>query len=153
MLLPPIEILLVEDSPPDVRWFQIIVADLGLPHRITVMADGDDALSFLENAESPRPMWILLDINLPRVDGNAVLERISELPELASIPVCMLTGSRRERELIQSRFGIPDACYLEKPVSAEALMGALLTFESLRIYLACSHPPNGTQLESTSTLE
>jgi len=134
MKLPPIEVLLVEDNPADARWFTIVLGDLGLPHNVRHVVDGDEAIRLLQAGEMV-PMLILLDMNLPRVDGIVVLERIRAIPALANVPTCMLTGSSQERDSVQKRFGLDLRCYLEKPITPESLLAALASFESLRQYV------------------
>jgi CheY-like chemotaxis protein len=119
------EILLVEDNYPDVRWMQMVLAETGLPHVLTVLGDGADALAFLDRVgsfrDAPRPALVLLDINLPKVDGITVLRHIRNRPEFDSMHVAVVTGSAEERRAVVDEFGLDESCYLTKPVSKEAI--------------------------------
>src|SRR5437868_4446779 len=95
-----IDILLIEDNDADVALTVAAFRDAVVHARVHVVKDGDDAISFLKNAEhyleAPRPDLIVLDLNLPGMDGFQVLEEIKADPKLKSIPVIVMTGSERE---------------------------------------------------------
>ena len=120
-------ILLIEDSPGDVRLTQeaFRVADGAL--RLHVVPDGVEAVSFLRregvHGEAPRPDLILLDLNLPRMDGRQVLSVIKQDDDLKTIPTVILTTSEREED-IDAVYQLRANCYLTKPVEFDA-------FESL----------------------
>src|SRR6202049_4574053 len=102
----PIEVLLVEDSPGDVRLTQEAFKDAKVHISLHVAWDGAEAMAFLkqegEHANAPRPDLILLDLNLPKKDGREVLAEIKESPTLKSIPVVILTTSSAEADILGS---------------------------------------------------
>lgn len=115
----PIEILLVEDNPGDVRLTQEALRDSKLHNILHVVEDGVEALKFLRREEpyatAPRPDIILLDLNLPRMSGREVLENIKAEDELKLIPVVVLTTSDDERDILAS-YALHANCYITKPV-------------------------------------
>ena len=121
----PIEILLVEDDPEDVTFTREAFADYKVGNRMAVVPDGARALAYLRAEgpylDRPRPDLILLDLNLPGLDGRDVLAAISADPDLSRIPVVVLTSSPAEEDLLRSqRLGV-DA-YLRKPVDFAGLV-------------------------------
>jgi CheY-like chemotaxis protein len=114
-----IEILLVEDDPGDVMMTREAFHDYKLRNELHVVSDGAEALAFLrqegEYAGRPRPDLVLLDLNLPRMDGRQVLEVIKSDPELASIPVVVLTTSENEDDVLAS-YSLHANAYVTKPV-------------------------------------
>jgi two-component system, chemotaxis family, response regulator Rcp1 len=119
MVMAPIEILLVEDNPGDVRLTQEALRDSKLHNRLSVVEDGVEALAFLKREghynDSPRPDIILLDLNLPRKSGREVLEEIKNDEVLKRIPVVVLTTSEDERDVMAS-YNLHANCYITKPV-------------------------------------
>lgn len=115
----PVEILLVEDNPGDVRLTQETLKDSKIYNRLHVVTDGVEALAFLRRegdyANQPRPDLILLDLNLPRKDGREVLEEIKADASLRRIPVVILTTSDDERDILKS-YNLHANCYITKPV-------------------------------------
>jgi CheY-like chemotaxis protein len=119
----PIEVLLVEDSPGDVRLtleaFRIINASVHLH----VASDGVEAMAFLRreepHAQAPRPAMILLDLNLPRMDGREVLARLKADASLKLIPTVILTTSEAQADIINS-YQLQTNCYLNKPMQLDA---------------------------------
>ena len=115
----PIEILLVEDNEPDVLLTLEAFEDARVPNRMHVARDGVEALRFLrregEHAGAPRPDVILLDINMPRMNGLEVLREVKQDPQLMTIPVIMLTTSRAEEDILRS-YQAYAASYVVKPV-------------------------------------
>src|SRR5690606_9452061 len=99
-----VEILLVEDNAGDVRLTREALKEGRIRNRLHVVSDGEHALRFLrrqdEYADAPRPDLILLDLNLPRLDGREVLTDIKNDPRLKQIPVVVLTSSRAEKDLL-----------------------------------------------------
>ena len=121
------EVLLVEDSPGDVRLTQEAFRDSNVLVHLHVALDGVEALSYLKREDahvnSPRPDLILLDLNLPKKDGREVLAHIKGDDELKSIPTVILTTSEAEVDIVKS-YQLQANCYLSKPVH-------LQEFESL----------------------
>ena len=115
----PIEVLLVEDDPGDVMMTREAFQDYKLHNQLHVVSDGAEAMAFLrhegEYAGRPRPDLVLLDLNLPRMDGRQVLEAIKSDPELASIPVVVLTTSENEDDVLHS-YSLHANAYVTKPV-------------------------------------
>ena len=123
----PIVVLLVEDSPGDVRLTRESFRDANPAIRLHVASDGVEAMAFLgrEGAhdDAPRPDLILLDLNLPRMDGREVLAQIKADDGLKTIPTVILTTSESEADIAKS-YELQANCYLTKPVLLDA-------FESL----------------------
>lgn len=121
----PVEILLVEDSPADVRLTQEALKEARVRNRLHVAADGVEALEFLKregrHGEAPRPDLILLDLNLPRKDGREVLREIKQFPDLKTIPVVVLTTSNAQRDILES-YDLHAACYIQKPVDLDRFL-------------------------------
>jgi len=117
------QVLLVEDSPGDVRLTQEAFSDANDAIRLHVAADGVEAMSFLRregaHAHAPRPDLILLDLNLPRMDGREVLTHIKADESLRTIPTVILTTSESEADIVKS-YQLQANCYLSKPVQLEA---------------------------------
>ncbi len=115
----PIEILLVEDNPGDVRLTREALRDSKLHNVLHVVEDGVEALTFLRQEQpyphAPRPDIILLDLNLPRMSGREVLEIIKNDDALKTIPVVVLTTSDDERDIVAS-YALHANCYITKPV-------------------------------------
>jgi CheY-like chemotaxis protein len=117
-----VEILLVEDDPGDVLMTREAFEDYKVRNRLHVVSDGAEALEFLRQegqyADTPRPDLVLLDLNLPRMDGRQVLESIKSDPELSSIPVVVLTTSEAEDDVLRS-YSLHANAYVTKPVDFE----------------------------------
>jgi chemotaxis family two-component system response regulator Rcp1 len=129
----PIEVLLVEDSPGDVRLTQEAFRDANSSIHLSVASDGVEAMAFLKHtgthANSPRPDLILLDLNLPKKDGWEVLEGIKESPTLKSIPVVILTTSAAEADIMRS-YQLHANCYITKPVGLEGFLKVVRSIDS-----------------------
>lgn len=119
---PPIEVLLVEDSPGDVRLTREAFRDANLRIRLHVASDGVEAMAFLRRDEphqdAPRPDFILLDLNLPRMDGREVLALVKEDASLRTIPTVILTTSEAETDILMS-YELRANSYLSKPVQLD----------------------------------
>jgi CheY-like chemotaxis protein len=117
-----IEILLVEDDPGDVVMTREAFQDYKVRNNLHVVNDGTEAMAFLRRqgdyADRPRPDLVLLDLNLPKMDGREVLEAIKSDPELASIPVVVLTTSENEDDVLRS-YSLHANAYVTKPVDFE----------------------------------
>ena len=118
----PKEVLLVEDSPGDVRLTQEAFRDANRAIHLHVASDGVEAMAFLRresgHAHAPRPDFILLDLNLPKMDGREVLARIKGDDSLKLIPTVILTTSVAEADIKKS-YELQANCYLSKPVQLE----------------------------------
>jgi CheY-like chemotaxis protein len=132
----PIEILLVEDDPGDVLITREAFAEHKVRNRLAVCTDGADALRWLRregpHAAAPRPDIVLLDLNLPGVDGRAVLEAIHADPDLSRIPVVVLTSSTAEEDFLRSNALRVDT-YIAKPVDFAGLMHVVRRIEAFHI--------------------
>jgi chemotaxis family two-component system response regulator Rcp1 len=129
----PIEILLVEDSPGDVRLTQEAFKDAKVHINLHVASDGAEAMAFLgregRHAGVPRPDLILLDLNLHKKDGREVLEEIKESPTLKSIPVVILTTSAYEMDIMRS-YQCHANCYITKPVDLDGFLKVVKSIDS-----------------------
>ncbi len=118
----PIEILLVEDNPGDVRLIREGLKDAKVHNRISVVGDGVDALAFLRRegkySEAPQPDLILLDLNLPKMNGREVLSVIKHDEALHNIPVVVVTSSEADQDIVES-YNLHANCYVTKPVDLE----------------------------------
>jgi chemotaxis family two-component system response regulator Rcp1 len=123
----PMDVLLVEDNPGDVRLTVEAFRDANRSIRLHVAYDGVEAIAFLRregaHADAPRPDFILLDLNLPRMDGREVLAHIKKDDSLRTIPTVILTTSEADADILKS-YELNANAYLKKPVTLEA-------FESL----------------------
>jgi chemotaxis family two-component system response regulator Rcp1 len=135
------EVLLVEDSPGDVRLTQEAFRDFDKSVHLHVAVDGVDAMAFLErrgvHANAPRPDFILLDLNLPKMDGREVLARIKSDENLRAIPTVILTTSDAETDVANS-YKLQANCYLSKPVQLdefESLVKSITEFWLTKVKL------------------
>ena len=117
-----VDVLLVEDDPGDVLMTREAFGDYKVKNQLHVVSDGVEAMGFLrregEHADAPRPDLVLLDLNLPRMDGREVLQAVKSDPELASIPVVVLTTSEAEEDVLRS-YSLHANAYVTKPVDFE----------------------------------
>jgi two-component system, chemotaxis family, response regulator Rcp1 len=118
----PIEVLLVEDSPGDVRLTQEAFRSANPSIHLHVASDGAEAMAFLRHqgahSSAPRPDLILLDLNLPKMDGREVLAHIKKDESLKTIPTIILTTSDAEVDIAKS-YQLQANCYLNKPVQLD----------------------------------
>jgi CheY-like chemotaxis protein len=128
----PIEILLVEDNPADVRLTIEALKEGKITNHLSVAGDGIEALDFLHRRgtfkTAPRPDIILLDLNLPKKDGREVLAEIKEDNELKRIPVVVLTTSKAEEDIIKT-YDLHANCYISKPVGLDEFINVVKTIE------------------------
>jgi two-component system, chemotaxis family, response regulator Rcp1 len=128
-----IELLVIEDNSADLFWLKSILEQIGLQHRLSVVGDGAKAVSFLrkqgEYANAPTPDLILLDINLPILNGIEVLR---EIPDAKGLPICIVSSSIAECELSGREFAITDSRYLIKPVTRDGLLRCFRCYPHLR---------------------
>ena len=129
---PPIEVLLVEDNPADVRLTLEVMKDLGRPARLTPVHDGLEAVTMLDERCSRReslPDLVLLDLNLPRMHGSEVLERIKRAPLLRHLPVIVLTTSQAEQDVRRS-YELGANAFLNKPMDLDSFAKVMQGFVS-----------------------
>lgn len=129
----PIDILLVEDSMEDARLTQEAFKEARILNNLYLVRDGEEALHFLRKEKQygtvPRPDIILLDLNLPRMNGDEVLAHIKQDPALRRIPVVILTTSRSHDDIARS-YDLHANCYLNKPVDLEQFIEVVRSIES-----------------------
>ena len=128
----PVDILLVEDNPGDARLTQEAFDESRIRSTLHTVSDGLKALDFLfrrgDYADAPRPDIVLLDLNLPRKNGHAVLEEVKEDPDLRHIPIVILTSSEAEDDIVDAYNHHANA-YLRKPVDPFAYIEMIEQFE------------------------
>jgi chemotaxis family two-component system response regulator Rcp1 len=140
----PIEILLVEDNPGDVRLTIEALKEGKVANEINVAADGVEALAFLrregkyENA--PKPDLILLDLNLPKKNGREVLAEIKKDAHLKCIPVVVLTSSQAEKDIVTT-YNLHANCYITKPVDFDQFIKVVKSIENFW-FKVVKLPPN-----------
>ena len=124
----PIDVLLVEDDEADALIIREAFEYYKIRNRLHVVTDGEAALAFMRNlppyADAPRPGLVLLDVNLPRRDGLAVLAELKQDPGLLMLPVVMLTSSRAEEDILRS-YSLHANAYVSKPVDFEHFIEAI----------------------------
>lgn len=118
----PIQILVVDDNPGDVRLMLEALREAKVANRVNVAEDGVQAMAFLHRSEPfqnvTHPDLILLDLNLPRKDGREVLSEIKADPDLRRIPVVILTSSEAEQDILKT-YNLHANCYITKPLDLE----------------------------------
>ena len=141
----PIEIFLVEDNPGDVRLTQEAFKEGKVRNNLSVVEDGLEALAFLRRegkyVGAPRPDLILLDLNLPRMDGRTVLAPIKEDPNTKSIPVIILTTSKAEEDIVRT-YNLHANCYITKPVDLDQFIRVVRCIEDFWLTIV-KLPPDG----------
>ncbi len=137
----PIEVLVVEDSLGDVRLLREAFRAANPEIHLQVACDGLEALAFLgrsgTHANAPRPDLILLDLNLPKMDGREVLAHIKQDASLRAIPTVILTTSDAETDIARS-YELHANCYLRKPVELdkfEAMVKSIIDFWLTKVML------------------
>jgi len=147
-LVKPIEILLVEDNPGDVRLTKEALKEAKVINHLTVLKDGVEALAFLRRegqyANAPRPHLILLDLNLPKKDGREVLAEIKDDEKLKRIPVVVLTTSQNEQDVLKT-YNLHANCYVTKPVDLEQFITVVKTIEDFWLGIVVL-PKNGNHV-------
>jgi len=144
----PLHVLLVEDSPGDVLLMQETFRDVNSSVRLHVVNDGTQAMSFLRRgpgyADAPRPDFILLDLNLPKMDGRQVLVEIKNDEDLKTIPTVILTTSEAEADVVKA-YQLQTNCYLCKPMQLhefESLVRSINDFWLVRARLPQAREPS-----------
>ena len=139
-----IEILLVEDSPSDVRLTREALKQAKVLNTLHVMKDGAEAMDFLhrkgKHKGSPRPDIILLDLNLPKKDGREVLAEIKADPDLKRVPVVILTTSKAEEDIVRS-YELHANAYITKPVDLARFLEGIKSLEQFWLAVV-TLPPN-----------
>jgi CheY-like chemotaxis protein len=124
----PIEVLLVEDDPGDVLMTQEAFEEHKVRNKLNVVPDGEEALAYLRRegkyADATRPDLILLDLNLPRIDGREVLQVIKEDQDLRRIPVVVLTTSQADDDILRS-YSLHANAYVTKPVDFDSFIAVV----------------------------
>ena len=140
-------LLLVEDSTGDVRLTREALRDADESIQLLVAADGVEAMALLMRADdghdSPRPDLILLDLNLPKMDGREVLARIKGNASLKDIPTVFLTTSDAEADIMKS-YRLQANCYIKKPVQFDAFVGLVKGIHDF--WLMRGKSPQGSQI-------
>jgi CheY-like chemotaxis protein len=140
----PIEILLIEDNPADIRLTKEAFREARIQNNIHVVQDGDGAIAFVHQDEpyqdAPRPDLILLDLNLPKKDGREVLEEIKADPQIHQIPVVILTTSNDEEDVLRS-YNLHANAYLVKPIDVMRFIKMIQSLESFWLSFV-RLPPN-----------
>jgi CheY-like chemotaxis protein len=128
----PIDILLVEDNPGDVRLTEEAFKEGYINNELHVVWDGEEALDFLfrrgDYQDAPCPNIVLLDLNLPKIDGHEVLEEIRNDDDLNRLPVVVLTSSDAQEDVVES-YELNSNAYLTKPVTPDDFVDLVETFE------------------------
>ena len=141
----PIEILLVENHPGDIRLTREVFSEGQLSNRLHVVEDGVEAMAFLRRAGAfatrPRPDLILLDLNLPRKDGRQVLQEIKLDEQLKVIPVVVLTTSKAEEDILRA-YRLHANCYITKPIDLNEFIRVVKSIEGF--WLETARLPHGT---------
>jgi len=146
-LIKPIEILLVEDNPGDVRLTKEVFKDFKVFNKLHVVMDGVEALAFLHRegvfAKKNEPDLILLDLNLPKKDGREVLEEIKNDKNLRHIPVVVLTTSKAEQDVIKA-YDLHANCYITKPVDLDQFIRVVKYIEDFWLTIVKLPKEKGT---------
>ena len=128
----PVNILLIEDNPGDVRLTREALKEGKVLNNLADVADGVEAMAYLrregQHKEATRPDLILLDLNLPRKDGREVLAEIKGDPDLRRIPVVVLTTSSAEQDILKA-YDLHANCYITKPVNLEQFIIVVKSIE------------------------
>jgi CheY-like chemotaxis protein len=141
----PLVVLVVEDDPADVELIQDAFTQQELPSRLHHVPDGDEALAFLRHEDPygnvPRPDLILLDLNVPRIDGRHVLTEVKSDATLTTIPVIVFTTSTKDTD-VRDSYGAHANAYITKPIDLEDFdraIGSVLSFFGSVVTLPPSH--------------
>jgi CheY-like chemotaxis protein len=144
-LAKPIGILLVEDNPGDVELTREAIENSKLLNKMWVVEDGEAALAFLRRegsyVDTPRPDLILLDLNLPKMDGRELLAEIKADENLRRIPVVVLTTSRAEKDVLKS-YNLHANCYITKPIGFNEFAKVVKAIKDFWLNIVVL-PPNG----------
>ena len=140
----PVEILLVEDNPGDVRLTVEALREGKVRNNLNVASDGVEALAYLrregKHAKAARPDLILLDLNLPRKDGRQVLAEIKADDALKTIPVVILTTSKADEDILRS-YNLHANCYVTKPVDLDQFITVVKSIEDFWLTIVALPKP------------
>lgn len=140
----PVNILLVEDSDSDVRLTQEVLTDSKVHNNLLIASNGEEAMFCLRKRgkyhAAQRPDLILLDLNMPIMDGREVLAQIKADPDLKRIPVVVLTTSKAEEDILKT-YNLHANCYITKPVDLDQFVNVVRYIEDF--WLAIVRLPNG----------
>jgi chemotaxis family two-component system response regulator Rcp1 len=129
----PVEFLLAEDNPGDVRLTKEALRESKISNNLNVVPDGVEAMAFLRREgkyfQAPRPDVILLDLNLPKKDGREVLAEVKADPHLRLIPVVIITSSEAEQDVLRT-YELHANCYVTKPVDLEQFIKVIQSIET-----------------------
>ena len=146
----PVDLLLVEDNPGDIRLTQEALKEGSIPVNLSVAQDGAEAVDFLFRRgryhNAPRPKLILLDLNLPRKSGREVLSEIKADPVLRRIPVVVMTTSTAEQDIARA-YSLNANCYVAKPIDLDAFIEIVHSIEDFWLKKAILPPLNSEQPE------
>ncbi len=135
----PIEILMVEDNPADVRWAREALKEARIQNTTNVVTDGEAGLTYLRRqgkyADAERPDLILLDLNLPKKSGGEVLAELKSDPDLRDIPVIVLTASPIERQMLLKTYDLPPNSYILKPLNWSRFLDAVRCYADLELVI------------------
>jgi chemotaxis family two-component system response regulator Rcp1 len=139
----PIEVLLVEDNPGDIRLTQEAFKENKMLNNLSVVKDGLEAMAFLRRegqySDAPAPDLILLDLNLPKKDGRQVLAEIKSDDNLKCIPVVILTTSDADEDILKS-YELHANCYIKKPVDIEQFFDVVKSIEDFWVAIVILPP-------------
>jgi CheY-like chemotaxis protein len=136
----PIEILLVEDNPADIRLAKEALRDGKVMNNLNIVTDGVEALNFVRQkgkfSEAPLPELILLDLNLPKKGGLEVLQALKADPQLKRIPVVILTTSKAEEDIVKG-YNYHANCYITKPIDLSQFLEVIRHIETFWLTIVC----------------
>lgn len=145
-----ITLLLVEDSPGDVRLTREALRDSQLQVRLEVVQNGEDALNFLfqraKYKDAVRPDLVLLDLNLPRVSGRQVLEAVKQDPDLQLIPILVMTTSNNPQDILTA-YRLHANAFIQKPVDLNEFWDVMRAIENFWLRLAV-YPPVAAEADA-----
>jgi two-component system, chemotaxis family, response regulator Rcp1 len=134
-MMKQLHVAIVEDNPADVFWLKAVLQDLDVIYTFTVATDGEEARDFILKHGKyhgfPPADLIFLDMNLPKFTG---LEVLRQIPDSADLPVCILTSSQRERNLVEQHFFPRKVSYITKPIDREHLLECFRSHDNLRSF-------------------
>ncbi len=124
----PIEILLAEDNQGDIQLTKMALKEAKVLNRLNVVHNGKEALDYIFDPNNPKPDIVLLDLNLPLIDGREVLKKVKEDENLKRIPIVILTSSKAEEDIIKS-YDLHANCYITKPIDLEQFLNVIKSIE------------------------